>query len=434
MPRLVLWHWLGARLALLFACGLALTEPSGLAGSPFHPVTLACAHLFVLGFLVPSMLGAYHVVARSALAMPLRADWRDVTILVSALVVASGVASHMALGTYSGVAWSGALLLTALLLRVPSWWLELKGLRAPLPMRVGIGLSWLALLSTIGLGMALAIDRGAPFLPLGHQQALFGHLHLGLGGFALCLAVSLDRWLLPMLRSSPAVLDAGVVCAVALGAFGLAATRTFGPEPGSFAGFCLGFGVLLFLFGRLLSLVLRWLVPVSPTLDRLVQHALPGDKPARLLHLVAMLSLGGTLAIGLLLSQGKSDAPALQLSYGVLAMLGYFGSMVFGFGVRLPPRAPWTDGRSELGSQALSAGDGMAPNEGAPGQPRHTTAVLVLPWITAIGWCCGTALLLVAIATGSAPLVAVSFVALGIAVVADSVTLLAAWRRGPAAT
>ncbi|MEQ1634779.1 MAG: hypothetical protein ABL997_20535, partial [Planctomycetota bacterium] len=126
MFQLAFWHWFLARLALLFACGLALLEPAGLVGSPFQPTALACAHLFVLGFLVPSMLFAFGA-ALSTVPGPHVAggDWRDVAILGSAVTAASGVAAHMALGTYSGVAWSGGLLLASLLLRVPSWWLAL---------------------------------------------------------------------------------------------------------------------------------------------------------------------------------------------------------------------------------------------------------------------------------------------------------------------
>lgn len=410
-PRLCLWHWLLARAALLFACALALRDPTGIAGSPFHPTALACAHLLVLGFVTTQIAGAFHVVAPLALRLHARAGWLDWTLLISILLAASGVASHMALGTYSGVAWSGGVLVAALLLRVPSWWMDLAVAPVPLPIRCGTALAWLALVLTACLGMALAIDRGAPFLPGGHQSALFGHAHLGIGGFALLMVVALGQRLLPMFLPAvpPSPVAAwGAVGGTAVGAFGLGLSMPFLPRHGPWFAVVLALGVAVFLGSAVRMVLVRKPRPAD----------LPRPDPVAVLIVTALLCLGLALALGLLLAFGVVAAPGAQLAYGVLALLGCLGSLVLGLGSRLLPLAGWHAAWHDRERQPTAA----------PTPPRQVGS-LKLAWTTAVCWPLGVAVLASAALRGSGSGIAIGTILLAMATLADTGNVLHGWRR-----
>ncbi len=410
-PRLCHSHWLGARAALLLACGLALTDPDGIAGSPFHPVALACAHLLVLGFLATSITGAYHVVAPLALRIHSRCTWVDWGLLVSILLAASGVASHMALGTYSGVAWSGGLLLAALLLRVPRWWMDLVLAPVPLPIRCGVSLAWLALLLTVCLGMALAIDRSALFLPGGHQTALFGHAHLGIAGFALLMVVALGQRLLPMFLPSapPGPLLAWLaVGGTAVGAFGIGVTLPLLPHHGPWFGVVLLLGVAAFLGSALRMVLVRKPRPADQ----------PRPDPTVVLVALGMLCLLAASVVGVMLAFSVVASSAAQLTYGVLALLGGLGSLVLGIGARILPLAGWH----------AAWHDDQGGGRGVPRPPRQVASP-VLAWITVAGWGLGVIVLAIAAANSHGGGIAVGTWLLALAVTADTANVLRGWRR-----
>lgn len=154
--RLLLWHWLAARTCLLLACALLLWDRP--AASPFHPTMLAAAHLVALGFVATSIAGAFPPVAAMALRVPLRTGWREWTLLASLFLVATGVASHLWIVSYPGIAWSGAMLIVALLLCLPGWLQGLVTAAAPWSIRVGAACAWLSLLLAACLGAGLAVD------------------------------------------------------------------------------------------------------------------------------------------------------------------------------------------------------------------------------------------------------------------------------------
>lgn len=413
-PRLVLWHWLGARASLLTALAFGLRQPEGLVTSPFHPTALACAHLFVLGFLVPSVLGGFHASRRLALRMEPRGVALDIALLVATLVVASGVASHMLLGTYSGVAWSGGLLILALLLRVPAVCGDLLVADAPLSLRVGVAFSFVALLLTVCLGTALAVDLTDPFLPAGHQNGLVGHAHLGLFGFVFAMVASLGQRLLPMFvpaAPAPAPLAWGTVGFTAVGAYGFGAMRPFVDAAPQWPAFCLGLGALLFVADAVRMVSFRKPAPPdTPKLDSLALLL-----PMALLSLLAAVATGGRLVTD------RAIEPGPALAYGVFLLLGFFGSLVLGVGSRLLPLCAWHEARR------LAAPGAALPPPRRSGSPR-------LRRVVAVGWTLGTACLLVAIAAGSASLCLSALCALALATVADTIELLLGWRAGTRVT
>lgn len=410
-PRLCLWHWLLARAALVFACVLALRSPDGLVSSPFHPTTLACAHLVVLGFLATQVLGAFQLVAPLVLRVPLRAGWRAVVLLVAIALAASGVAAHMALGTYSGVAWSGGLLLAALVLVVPGWTYALAIAPAPAPIRAGAAVALLCLLLTACLGMALAADRTQAILPGGHLRALVGHAHLGSGGFVLLMVVSLGQRLLPI--ALPSTPPARWLCwlsvlAVAIGALGLGLSM---PCAGWSAG----------VFAPVLALgVVAFLASVAVMVRRRQSAVRDGPRlaPARLLLATAVGSLALAVLLGLMLACDGVRGPGAMTTYGVLALLGGFGSLALALGFYLVPLAGWHAVR-----RAWPGPSGPLP------RPPRLAAVRGLAWTTALAWPAGVCGLAIASWRGDPVLATAAIGALMVAVLADLAQVVATWRR-----
>jgi len=408
-PRLVLWHWLCARAALLAACALALREPAALVESPLHPTTLACAHLLVVGFLATSVVGAFQAVAPLALRLPIAADWRDGALLVALVLTACGVASHMWLSTYSGVAWSGALLLMALLLRLPSWLGALASARLPGAIRAGVAMAWLALPLTAAFGIANAVHFGRPFLGSDRWQLLVGHAHLGAGGFLLLMVVALGQRLLPMfLPAAPPSPRASwaAVGLVAIGSYGLGAAQLLLPAAGPAFGLVLAAGVLAFV-GTVAAMGLR---PKPAPKD------LPRPDAARALVGMAMLSLLGCVGLGVALALGLAWRPAPVLAYGVLGLLGGLGSMVLGIGARILPLAGWHAAWHDVAVPA------------APAAPRRVGSPALL-WITAVAWIGGVLGLVLAIALAAAAVSGAAVALLAVAAVADTANVVRAWRR-----
>lgn len=422
-PRLVLWHWLGARASLAFALALALRDPQGLLHSPFQPTPLACAHLVVLGFLVPSVLGGFHASRKLALRLPARGVALDAIVLATTLVVASGVASHMLLGTYSGVTWSGGLLVLALLLRVPTFCGDLLLADAPLPLRAGMAFSFVVLLLTVCLGIALAIDLTSPFLPAGHAQALVGHAHLGLFGFVFLVLAALGQRLLPMFvpaQPAPLPVQWATVALLAIGASGFGVTRPFVGDAFAWPAFALGLGAALFLLD-----VLRMLAFRKPS-----PRELPRASGFELLLVTALVSLLAALGLGGALASGLFDDPRLALAYGILLLLGFFGSAVLGVGSRLLPLCAWYEARARIARAHPEVSPEELPSPTAPlvagSQRTHR--------VVAAAWGLGTALLLTAVAAESDLLATIALGFAFVAVLGDTCWCLVAWRRGTRVT
>ncbi len=418
-PRLVLAHALCARACLLGGLLLLAVRPDAPAGSFLHPLTLATAHLLVLGFVVVSVIGAFHLVAPLALAARRRTGKGDWAVLVTVLLVASGVVAHLALGTYGGVAWSAGLLVVALVLALPGWLLPLATSPAPLPTVLGTASAWLALLLTVCLGGALAVHRASPFLPADPLTALAGHAHLGIFGFAGTMLVALGLRLLPMfLPAEPprGPLSWLAVLGTAAGGLGMGGAPFWPGLVGPCAGL-LAVGLLAFLLA--VVGMLRRRKPAPPDLPR--------PDPARAMILLGLLSLLAAAPLGLGFAFGTAR-PDQAVAYGALLVLGFLGAPILGFGWRLLPLLGWFAAWRDLPDEPI-----------APPTPPRQVGLLPLQWLTVLAWGVGLLLLALGCADSSAAMARLGALLLLLAAAADAGNLVVAWRRrlppaiGPAA-
>lgn len=329
--RIDRWQRLLTRGSMLAAAAHVLARPAALGGAAFDGMVLAAVHWIALGFAVPVAAAAFRRSLAGGADAP--ADWRDWTLLLTSVVAASGVASHMALDSYSGAAWSGGLLLLAMALRMPEWLLQLVAPGSggpPLAARCAFAAGWLALPLTAAFGMALAVDRTSPFLPAGHLSALFGHAHLGLGGVLLLVNVALH---LPPRGPTTWI----AIGATSIGALGLGATRPIDPSLAPPFATLLAAGAIAFALGL--------------ALDRR-----PHAGPQHVLRRFAAMALTACAAAGLAMTFG--DGPGAPLAYGELALLGVGGSLLLALeDVRWITAATWIGGVLLLASSAMHGTD-----------------------------------------------------------------------------
>ena len=136
------------------------------------------------------MLGSIHIVGPLALRMPLRSTRGDLAGFAAFAVGMLGMVSHFWLDTPNGMAWSAGLASLAFLratLRVLP-----RLARAPIPtvVKVPVGLAFANVVLAAALGVLLAVNKLAAFLPVSHLQAVLAHAHLAGLGFGTLVVIA----------------------------------------------------------------------------------------------------------------------------------------------------------------------------------------------------------------------------------------------------
>ncbi len=199
----------GARLPLAFivfglaglaaaACWMAL-EPSLLGLPHLHPRVVALVHLWLPGFLLSVCIGALYqlmpVVLGAPLAMRVSVLWIHFGLHAVGAILLVAAFAH---GRFEWVGAGGTLISAGAVIvftAVLRTFLAAKRRDAPawcFPLATG----WLA--ATVLFGIALAINRRWPWLPLSAADLLRAHAHLGLAGFFLTLLQGTTFQLIPM--------------------------------------------------------------------------------------------------------------------------------------------------------------------------------------------------------------------------------------------
>jgi hypothetical protein len=229
-------HFAAAVVFLLAgALGLVLAAPDLARGSFSSLRVIAVAHLFTLGWITTSIMGALYQFLPVAAGQPIR--WARLAHVTFALY-APGLAAFVA-GLALGRA---ALLLVGAATFGSGVLLFTVNLAATLKRARTRDVTWWALCCadfflfiTLLIGLALAGNLRWGFLGGGRLVALGTHLHIALAGWVLLVMVGVAHRLLPMFLLSHGAGDRFARAAVALLAAGAAVLTTLHHAPAPLA-------------------------------------------------------------------------------------------------------------------------------------------------------------------------------------------------------
>lgn len=200
---------------VLGALGLLWVAPALAAGAFYAPPVIAVTHLFTLGFITLTVIGALCQFLPVAVGTPLRwpslARWTLALVAAGLVLFEIGFLAQVTTSLEAGASALsiGLLLFSANLLatlvraqvRDTTWWALLGAA--------------LCLLVTLGWGFALALDRTRGFIPE-RFEAVFVHAHIALFGWIGLVMIAVAGHLQPMF-----LVAHGVSRSVAAAAVGL---------------------------------------------------------------------------------------------------------------------------------------------------------------------------------------------------------------------
>jgi len=309
-------------------------RPVHLSGHFGDPGTLALAHAWILGFLLPSCLGAVYqllpVVAGRSLAWPGMARCH----LVLHVPGVMGLVAGFAAGNYRAAAGAGAVVLlgfvccAATVLRT----LWLSAARDEVVGAFAASACWLVL--TGGAGLLLALNRLHGFLPGASLDWLRLHAHMGLAGVFVTLILGAVFRLLPMFTLGEVRSWARVRVALLLSQAGLLGLLFSFAEHIAWATGV--FGVVL---ASAIALAVREAGAVlASRRKRLLDHGLRAFSAGAVVLLAAQV-LG--LALVLFAEPGGLFLLRGALGYGLLVVVGSLLLMICGMLLKIVPFLVW---------------------------------------------------------------------------------------------
>jgi hypothetical protein len=367
----VYFGWAHVGLALAFA---ALVIDPALPGGYFlHPRMVAIVHLVTIGWISGSILGAFYIVAPLALGVPLqvgRADWLACAAFSAGT---AGMVAQFWIGRYDMVAWSGALVLSAVLWLASRAALGLRRATAPWTVLLHVMLAFVNMMAAGLFGIAIGLDRAYGLFEFPPIPAAFAHAHLAAIGWPMMMVVGLAYRLVPMflpakmptgrgLAASAVLLELGIVVTVATLFMGSA---------------WLPAGAALIAAG-LASFVKEMRAAVRHKLPR--PPALPKRDWSTWQTHVAIAWLFVTAGLGIVLTLPSSDARiGMAWLYGVAGLIGFISQVVVGIQGRLVPMYAYY--------RAMAALGGKPPTRAANQLPTATFArPIFLLWTIGVPW------------------------------------------------
>ncbi|PWT83543.1 MAG: hypothetical protein C5B57_06675 [Blastocatellia bacterium] len=357
-----------AHIALALGCLLTAIWPQAVAGFFYHSWLIAIVHLVTLGWITFSILGAIFIVGPLALRMSMPARRPDYVAYAFAVIGLIGMVGHFWIQEYAGMAWSAATVTMGIVYMTIRIAAAARGAHIQPGVRLHITLACANLWLAASMGLAIAIDKVAHFLPGYILSNVFAHAHLAALGWATMMVMGVGYRLLPMtfpskmpggrtIYLSAILLETGV-----LGLFVSLLLRS---------AWAFAFGIIsaggLLAFGAHVVGMLR-------------QPARAPDAASRfnfgLFHTVsAGVSLSVAIAIGLTLLVVPISARTLHAAaaYGVLGLVGFLAQMVVAMEARLLPMVTW--------SWAYAGSDYRVP----PPSP-HAMRDRLLQGIVLAGW------------------------------------------------
>lgn len=408
MPLLYL---AAAHLCLLAAFVIVAIDARRVAGFYYHPRLVAVVHLVTLGWISSSILGALYIIGPLAFRIRLPAGRGDYVALASFAIGVMGMISHFWMDSLSGMAWSAALVVGALVFvggRV------LRGLRhAPVPLqaRLPVALAILNMFTAACVGILLGIHKTHPFLPCSQLEGVLGHAHLAALGWATLMVMGAGYRMLPMLLPAAMPSGAGPYVATALtqvGAWGLFLAFLFRPHAVAFFAMVAAAGIATFLSQVVWMLRHRRPAPSErPRPDLSIGHAMQA-----IVYLLAATLVG----VGLAFAAPSEATLRWVMAYGTFGLLGFLSQIIVGVSGRILPLHGWLWGFADRGHQETPPSLHRAPSR-------------ELQWSVLVLWSIGVPALAAGLAFDWLGVVQSAAAALGTAVALGGANVACVLRR-----
>jgi hypothetical protein len=213
---------------------------------------------------------------------------------------------------------------------------RIRGAAVPAPVSLHVMFAAFNFCVAGTMGVLIAVNKTAPFLPGSVLTNVFAHAHLATIGWAVMMALGVAYRLLPMIlpaKMPPARLSCASAILLEAGVLGLFATLMLQSRWSLLFGVVICAGLMV--CGWQVVWMLRHRVskaPAAPRVDFAVWHAAG-----------AGVSLLGAAMIGLTLLILPMSTRTLQAAaaYGVLGLIGFLGQLIVAMQTRLLPMAAW---------------------------------------------------------------------------------------------
>ncbi|HEY7171034.1 MAG TPA: hypothetical protein VH417_09330 [Vicinamibacterales bacterium] len=387
-----------AHVALMAACAFAALWPRSVAGFFYHSWLIGLVHLVTLGWITFSILGAIFIVGPLALRIEMPARRGDYVAYAVAVIGVIGMVGHFWIEEYAGMAWSAGTVAAGVIYTTIRIVRAVRRAHIQPAVRLHIVLACANFWIAASMGLLVAIDKAAPFLPGFVLSNVFAHAHLAAIGWATLMVVGVGYRLLPMTFPSKMPTGRSIYATAVLlegGVLGLFVSLMVGSSWALFSGALIVAGVVV--FAAHVAWMIRRRVPKPVGLPR-IQFGL--------LHAAsAGLCLAAAAAIGLALLVLPRSPATLRAAaaYGVLGLLGFLAQMVVAMEARLLPMVAWFWSYARNGYRV-------------PPPSPHVVRDRSLQAIVFIAWTIGVPALAGGMAFESAPLVALGASALFVGV------------------
>lgn len=329
--RLSAAHFVTAMVFLLAgSAGLSLVAPELAAGRLLEPRVAAVTHLFTLGWLTTTILGALYQLLPVALGTPLRsirAGYASIALLGPGVALfVAGVAASDDPMRHAGI----ALVMPALLIAIVNIGVSLRGATRRDVTWWSVALAIASLLTTIVLGGLLVHNLKTGMLGAARVRVLAIHMHIALGGWALAVMIGMSQRLLPMFLLSHGVDDRWARRALVLLAAGLAVLTSgllLEATPVTWAG----------------AVLLAGAVAAFVTQARLLYRARVRRRLDAGLRIAAtaLTFLAIAAVLGLVVTWRGVASTRIATAYGIITLLGAVVPYVIGHFYKIVPFLAW---------------------------------------------------------------------------------------------
>lgn len=369
--RLPILYFAFAHLSLMCAASVAALAPASIAGFYYHPRMIGVVHLVTLGWITSSIVGSLFIVGPLALRMPMPARRLDYWAYGFFTIGVVGMVSHFWIEQYSGMAWSAAMVVAALVQVAARVTRQLGAFGLPRSVSLHLAFAMLNLLGAATIGVFVGIDRDVDVMPGATLANVYAHAHLAAVGWATMMVLGVGYRMLPMVLPSamptgPRVAASAVL--VEVGVIGLAVSLFTGRPPALFALLVCG-GVAVFLLN------VRWMLHHR----RPPPVALPQPDWGARQAIHALLYLGCAASLGLYLAVAPTStwSSRLAMLYGVIGLVGFLSQIIVGIEHRILPLFQWHTTVAQIGWST------QQPSSHAMGSQTRRAVIFWL-WVAAV--------------------------------------------------